>query len=221
MGAGWRDGQNPTDPPHPHPQETLRFCQGMGWEKQMERPGRYLRNQKLKEEEEGGGDTSTSRWLSPLVLHLLSLGGLKRGWEGQKGNPPSVLPEADFCEPAWVPPFLDLSGDLEESEALQAPSFFSILDRSYSPISSHSSLPGLFLFIPAHSSVPRPLPHNHLSFRSLILLLPLLHFSFPSSALPSLISFPPVRDHTVPVSSESDTWPYTLRRFPPILLFRS
>lgn len=165
----------------------------------MERPGRYWRNQKLKEEEEGGGAASTSRWLSPLLWHLLSLGGLKRGWEGQKGSPPSVLPEADFCEPRWVPPFLDLSGDLEESEALQAPSFSSILDRSCSPISSHLALPGLFLFIPAYSSVPRPLPHNHLSLTSLILLLPLLQFSFPSSTLPSQISFPPVLDHTLPV----------------------
>lgn len=58
--------------------------------------------------------------------------------------------EADFCEPYWVPPFLDLSGDLEESEALQAPSFSSMLDL-YDFTHLISLVFGLFLFIPAHS----------------------------------------------------------------------
>lgn len=74
----------------------------------MERPGRYSRNPKPEEEEEGGGATSTSRWISPLILHLHSLGGLERGWEGGKGSPPSVMPVADVCDPCRVPPFLAL-----------------------------------------------------------------------------------------------------------------
>lgn len=189
LGADWRDGQNPTDPTPPtHPQETLRFRQGMGWEKQMERPGRYLRNQKLKEEEEGGGASSTSRWLSPPVLHLLSLGGPERGWEGQAGSPPSVLPEADFGEPCWVPPFLDLS---ERSGEVRGPSGSFLLPPSWTALIrpshlTHLCLVFLFLLIPAHSSVPRPLCHNHLSLTSLVHLLSLLP-SISDLVLPSPI----------------------------------
>lgn len=57
----------------------------------MERPGRYLRNQKLKEEEEGGGGTSTSQSALPSCP-ASPFSVLKRGWEGRKGSPPSVLP---------------------------------------------------------------------------------------------------------------------------------
>lgn len=53
LGADWRDGLDPADHPPPKKNPEILLRDGVGG-KQMERPGRYLRNQKLKEEEEGG-----------------------------------------------------------------------------------------------------------------------------------------------------------------------
>lgn len=123
------------------PPKALRFCQGMGWGEQMERLGRYWRNPKPEEEEEGGGATSTSRCISPLILHLCSLGGLERGWEGGKGSPPSVMPVADVCDPCRVPPFLALV-IRGECGAPGLPFLSSSFGLSCSPISRHSSFLG-------------------------------------------------------------------------------
>jgi hypothetical protein len=90
------------------PKKAQRFCQGAGWGEQMEKLGRYLRKQKPNEEEEGCGATSTSRWISPLILHPHSLGGLeKEGMRAERSAwPPLPLKLTSVALAGFLPSWL-------------------------------------------------------------------------------------------------------------------
>ena len=173
----------------------------------MERPGRYLRNQKLKEEEEGGSYFHFSLDFPSSGIFVLWV-ALRGGGRAEKAAHPLSCPRLTF---------VTLAGFLHSCSCLgsagsQRPS------NLLAPFSSST-----FLICPSHLSflclvLPSLLIPSH-PFLSHIshLLSPLLHSSVALFNFPSLFAFPFSPDNTVLVLSECVTGPAFLAHLPQFL----